>query len=37
MQTAQGTMLESLRAVEAFLDAHAAKLGGVVKQARGRS
>jgi hypothetical protein len=31
MQTAQGTMLESLRSVESFLDAHADKLGDVVK------
>jgi hypothetical protein len=31
MQTAQGTMLESLRSVETFLDAHADKLAGVVK------
>ena len=31
MQTAQGTMLESLRSVETFLDAHADKLGDVVK------
>jgi hypothetical protein len=31
MQTAQGTMLETLRSVENFLDAHADKLAGVVK------
>jgi hypothetical protein len=31
MQTAQGTMSESLRSVESFLDAHADKLGDVVK------
>ena len=31
MQTAQGTMLESLRSVSTFLDAHADQLGDVVK------
>ena len=31
MQTAQGTMLESLRSVATFLDAHADQLGDVVK------
>jgi hypothetical protein len=31
VQTAQGSMLESLRAVEIFLNAHADKLDGVVK------